>query len=204
MKKYISLIFFIFLIANCAIASNNELLSIQSDNTFWRINTTTNEAANIIAVEKDTINKFTSTVVKVNLAPALTNVWGNTCHEFVKKQAGNKMLLSFSSLSEPKKNNYQFNSAGVYLKTESRNYHLKLIDNYTGQYLDYGINNVNGNGHYKNEHYYSPSFYYYQLPIICDQLNGVSIEISGIYKNGKELPPIKFRINLLNQAGIKS
>lgn len=197
----ISLLF----LASCMIGKETtHKIAVVSDSNYWKINTTANEAANIIAVEKDTINKFTSTVVKVNLAPALTNVWGNTCHEFVKKQAGNKMLLSFSSLSEPKKNNYQFNSAGVYLKTESRNYHLKLIDNYTGQYLDYGINNVNGNGHYKNEHYYSPSFYYYQLPIICDQLNGVSIEISGIYKNGKELPPIKFRINLLNQAGIKS
>lgn len=204
MKKCIFLIFFILLITDCAIASNNKLLSIQSDNTFWRVNATADETANIIAVEKDTIKKFTSTVVKVNLAPALTNVWGKTCYKFVKKQAGNKMLLSFSSLSEPKKNNYQFNSASVYLKTESRNYHLKLIDNYTGQYLDYGMNNVNGNGHYKNGYYYSPSFYYYQLPIICDQLNGASIEISGIYKNGKELPPIKFKINLLNRTEIKS
>lgn len=200
-KKY--LIFLVLLITDCAIASDNKLLSIQSDNIFWRINTTADEAANVVAVEKDTVKKFTSTVVKVNLAPALTNVWGNTCYEFVKRQKGNKMLLSFSSLSEPKKNNYQFNSADVYLKTSLRNYHLKLIDNYTGQYLDYSTNNVNDKGYYKNNHYYSPSFYYYQLPVICDQLDGAIIEISGIYKDGVELPPIKFKMNIIKNE-IKS
>ncbi len=199
MKRYIYLIF-ILVLTNCTINSDHKLLEIRNDNVFWRINTTSNEVATITAVETDTIKKMVSTVIKVSLSSALTNVNKKTCSEFVQKHKGDKMLLTFSSLSEPQKNKYQFNSANVYLKTSTQKYHLKLIDKYTEKQLDYNINNVNDNGYYKNNHYYSPAFYYYHLPIICERLDGASIEISGIYKNGKELPPIKFQINLLDNS----
>ena len=100
------------------------------------------------------------------------------------------MILSFDSyprFNELTGYKYQFDTSKVYLITSSQKYHLKEIDYATGEPIDYGMKDINES-------------YRYHLPIICEQLDGASFEISGIYQNGVELPPIQFQVFLTNDG----
>ncbi len=89
---------------------------------------------------------------------------------------------------------YTFNNTQVYMIKNGKRYNLQPIDSQNNNIIQTTLSINNG---LRRNHYF-------RLPLVCSELNEAIFEISGIYKNGKELPPIKFRINLLNQAGIKS
>ncbi len=71
-----------------------------------------------------------------------------------------------------------------------KKYHLKAIDHDTGETIDQSM--IKGNNNNINH----SKYIFYRLPLIREELEGASFEISGIYKNGVEIPPIKFQISL--------
>ena len=130
--------------------------------------------------------------------PILNKKYGEKCHQYVKEHKGDIMKLEFQSYNLTG-DKYQFDTSKVYLITSSQKYHLKPVDYETREPIGYSINDLDGKFYRKNNYIYGPRLHYYHLPIICKQLDGAYFEISGIYQNGVELPPIKFQVSVLTR-----
>ncbi len=194
MEKFVfmALIFSLFL-TGCA--TTREGLKIVSNDEEWStFNMGYNRmVADIPFTKMDVGEENDRFGVEIGLGKALDEPirikkyqYGKEYHQYAKEHKMDIMYIRFWNLTDK----YQFDTAKVYLITSSQKYHLKAIDYDTGEPIDYSM--IKGNNNNINH----SKYIFYRLPLIREELEGASFEISGIYKNGVELPPIKFQISL--------
>ncbi len=189
----ISLLF----LASCMIGKETtHKIAVVSDSNYWKI--TVKGYADVWATPNYELeNANNQTTVSINLTTALIPLNSPQCEKNTKSLGYNNVTLSFGTLSTGE---YTFYNSKFNLISHGKNYTLKPVD---GKAINTTFNitpQKNSNGAY----FWPHRAFRYELPILCSKLDNAIIQVSGIYKNGKELPPIKFRINLLNQEGIKS
>lgn len=208
MKKSVllSLIFSVFL-AGCSqreVVPSNTTLFL-NNNVWWDARVRSEQAIDRMVLPVKAQFKDHEFGVFIDLARKIYPSWSKK--EYLKKQLKDSMSLyfySFPPFNELAGYKYQFNTAKAYLITSSQTYHLKAVDDRTGKPIDYSINDLGDYLEGYKPEYGEPvyKFYRYYVPVTCEQLNGASFEISGIYQNDVELPPIQFRV-FLQDEGMK-
>ena len=90
---------------------------------------------------------------------------------------------------ERKEYTYKYDSSKVWLMSANGiKHHLQQTEHYSSKKLPYKI--------YNQAEMLSPQrTLYFKNPLLCEQLEGAVFELRGFYEDGKELPPIIFRIN---------
>lgn len=181
-----------FVLICCSSVYSSQRISVTSLGNYWKISV--GYYAQISITPQDTLTNMSRTVIVWGLSDAITDNNGIDCKTNVLNSKKNIAQLNFSSLADERIQDYTFNNTQVYMIKNGKRYNLQPIDSQNNNIIQTTLSINNG---LRRNHYF-------RLPLVCSELNEAIFEISGIYKNGKELPPIKFRINLLNQAGIKS
>lgn len=91
--------------------------------------------------------------------------------------------------NDKEKHTYIFNNNKVWLTSVNGNrYHLQPTEYNSSKKISYQTYNF-------SKFRYPERDQYFQTPLLCGQLEGAVFELRGLYKDGVELPPIKFRIN---------
>ena len=114
-----------------------------------------------------------------------------------------KVNFSFE-YKDAKNNEYTFDNSKVWLtKKNGAKFNLSPVDYYSNISRSAGIYDLNGPITPKNDgsgEFHNPGVHYFKSTLICEELEGAIFELRGLYRNGQELPPIKFRINYINPS----
>lgn len=196
MKKIIVIICSLFL-SSCVISNaTTHKITVTPKTDYWKI--TVKGSANIWATPyEDLQNTSIQTTISIDLTTALIALDSPNCEANTKSLDYDSVTLSFGTLSEGK---YEFYNGSFNLISQGKNYTLKPID---GKQINTTFD-ITPKKNNKGAYYWPNRSFRYSLPLMCSKLDNAIVNISGIYKNGKELPPIKFKINLLNRTEIKS
>lgn len=164
-------------------------MSITSYGDYWNMNV--GYTAEVNLTPKDMMRQvYNNTVISVNFTASLIPLDSPDCKTNTKELGYNSVSILFSKLSDSE---YRFNTGKFYIIANNKRYNLKLLDGKVTE-TTYNITPQET----KEGGYYWPNRHYkYRLPLLCDELNNAVVEISGIYKDGVEMPPIKFKINII-------
>ncbi|MDO5385850.1 MAG: hypothetical protein Q4F75_01100 [Pseudomonadota bacterium] len=176
-----------FIIAGCYTATP-PLISALSTGNYWETSVgEVGTGAEVMIMPKGTYASIAPQVLGVQLWQYV-----NYQTKYLDCTARKNYRFSTINLTFYKLPNGQFNTGKSYIIIDNRKYQLHPL-NTNGDITKPDLVNTENTKRFS-----------FQVPVSCGSLNGTIFEMFGIYSNGKELPPIKFRINLLNQAGIKS
>lgn len=181
-RNKISLLF--FLITSCYVATPPLITSRSSEN-YWE--TTIGEVgtgAEVMIMPKGTYARIAPQIISVDYGVYLTFFpKEKSCNELENKPRYNYMTVRFYKMP-----NGKFDMNKVYITKNGKKYHLQPIQSPNDfTVIPAKITSVGTN-----------SFFWYKVPLFCGSLENAVFEMSGIYSDGKELPPVRFQINLLN------
>ncbi len=189
MKKIILLTIALLLFGCIEIAATERKITVIPETTYWKITVT--GSAEIWAIPQEEISQMSNTAISINLTSALIALESPNCKQNTVALGYDNITLSFGTLS---KGEYAFDNSKCILISNGKKYILKPLD---GKKIG-TILNVTPQKNKQGNYYWPNRYHKFKLPLLCDSLDKTIVEISGIYKNSKELPPIKFKINLIN------
>lgn len=196
MKIILSILLFFLTGCNLSKASNYTM-TVNSLSDYWSIKPGHYSTGKVFAIPRNELSKINNTVISIDVTEALIALDSPNCKQNTISLGYNKVILSFMKLSN---HNFTFRNNDFKIVKGSKEYTLQPINEKNSS----NHINVSPQKNVRGEIYWPNRYHNFILPLFCNDLNNTIFIVSGIYENGKELPPIKFRINLLNQAGIKS
>lgn len=193
MKKILKYVVIIFL-AGCAYTNSgssgytdsNPAISVSSLNNYWNVSTGDRWFANVVVYPAG--GKSNQGTIYVDFTSLLTAYKSGNCKEATKKSNYDTIQIRF--VSQKPNTLYKFSNGKVWLNKGDRRHNL-LPEN-TNLDTKYLLSTAANNRTPK----WDSLYFKYKSPILCNDLDGIIFEMSGIYEGRQELPPIKFRINV--------
>lgn len=186
-KKFIGLI---FLLTSCYTIIPTQI-RVSTYNNYWDVKAGGIEGSGVVlAIPQNTYPTTAEYSFSMNFSVYLTFFpKEKSCNELENKPRYNYMTVRFYKMP-----NGKFDMNKVYITKNGKKYHLQPIQSPNDfTVIPAKITSVGTN-----------SFFWYKVPLFCGSLENAVFEMSGIYSDGKELPPVRFQINLLNPTEIKS
>lgn len=177
-------IFLYFLLIMGCYTATPPLINVLSLSNYWEVHVgEVGTGAEAIIMPKGTYASIAPQSLSVNFGVYQTFFPQNlSCDTLSNQPRYNYITIRFYKIPDGK-----FDMSKVYITKNGEKYHLTPIEgpnDFTNVPIQVSPVKMN-------------SFFWYKIPVFCGSLEDAVFEMSGIYSDGKELPPVKFKINLL-------
>jgi hypothetical protein len=168
----------------------------------WRTGMSYRGSDEVLAFLRSTENSpstYNQTVISVSFILLTRNSNSKIACQDTPLYNSDNISININLGNQDAKNyNYTFDNSRVWLTSrEGVRYHLQPTGSKSNIFVPFQVYNLTERRVLRNGAtiHSSNRAHHFKTPLLCEALEGAIFELRGLYRDGMELPPLKFRIN---------